>query len=48
MYPRTYVAYVVYVSDTLQIGAIDWRGGNELLNKVKVKVLHTKRILVAS
>ncbi len=34
MYPHTYVAYVVYVCDILQNGAIGWRGGDELLNKV--------------
>ncbi len=27
-------AYVIYVCDTLQNGAIGWRGGDELLNKV--------------
>ncbi len=37
-------AYVVYVCDNLQNGAIWWHGGDELLNKVIISVffVHTK------
>ncbi len=42
-------AYIVYVSDTLQYGAMGWRGGEKLLNNVIILVsLLTKSILVAS
>ncbi len=34
----TYIAYVVYVCDNLQNGAIGRRGGDELLNKVVIFV----------
>ncbi len=42
-------AYFVYVCNTLQNGAIGWRGGEELLNKVVLFVFFVhKSILVAS
>ncbi len=34
VYPHTYIAYVVYICDTLQNGAIGCHGRDKLLNKV--------------
>ncbi len=48
MHPRSYVAYIIYVCNTLQNSVIGWHGGDELLNKVVIFVFlaHKKIILV--
>ncbi len=46
MYPLTYVAYIVYVCDTLQNGFIRWHGEDELLNKVVILVFFAHKTIL--